>query len=145
MFTHLISEDDNLIEVGFTEYAKKHYLKYFLKNYKGTQWSLTLKSILEDIGRIKVKGYSIQETQQVDELWHNGNCWIFKYDFRIAGTKKSPKTAGNRCIVFMDAKQNFAEILLIYSKSNLPKNMGEQKWIEETLREEFAHYLERIK
>ena len=141
MFTHLLEEDGALLEVGFSEYSKRHFLKRFEKDYKGKSWNATVSSILEDLRRIKFPGKDLQRRQKVDELWHKDNFWIFKYDFKIAGTKQSTKTSGNRCVVFLDAKNNRAEILLIYNKTDLPKNCGEQQWLEQTLRSKFSNLL----
>ena len=145
MFSHPLVEDDNLIRVEFSDYSKKHFLKHFEKTYKGRQWQFTVDSIVEDIGRIKIRGYSLQFSQQVDELWHKGSCWIFKYDFAVANTRKSAKTSGNRCIVFMDVSTNYAQILVIYHKTDLPKNLGEQQWITKLLQSEFPHLLAKAK
>lgn len=56
MFTHLIIHDDKLIGVTFSEFAKRHFLKNFEKKYRGRQWEVTIESIMEDIGRIKMQG-----------------------------------------------------------------------------------------
>lgn len=138
MFTHPVVKDDALVRVVFAQYAERHFLKDFEKRYRGRQWQVTLESILADIGRVKKRDNVLQQTQQVDELWHKGDKWIFKYDFAVAQTRKSAKASGNRCVVFMDAKKNEAQILLIYAKDNVPKKMGEQKWIEGIVREEFG-------
>ena len=69
-------------------------------------------------------------TQQVDELWQKDDFWIFKYDFRVAQTKESTKSSGNRCVVFLDNGNNRILILMIFGKKDLPKNMGEQAFIE---------------
>ena len=134
MFTHLIDKNNKLIKVSFSEYAKRHFLRNFEKKYRGAQWTITLDSIIVDISRMRVHGNNMQLTQQVDELWHRDNFWVFKYDFAVAKTNKSKKSSGNRCVVFLDAIENSAEILLIYSKDDLPKNMGEQAFIEKVLK-----------
>ena len=48
MFTHLIDNNDKLIKVSFSEYAKRHFLKNFEKKYRGAQWAVTLDSIITD-------------------------------------------------------------------------------------------------
>jgi len=42
MFTHRIFNDNNLFIVEFSDYAKRHYLKRFEKEYKGKQWDITV-------------------------------------------------------------------------------------------------------
>jgi len=141
MFTHLLFNDNNLFTVKFSDYAKNHYLKRFEKDYKGRQWDITAESICQDMMRIKTTNSDLQKTQQVDELWHKGNYWIFKYDFRVAQTKESTKSSGNRCVAFLDNAANRIEILIIFGKGDLPKNIGEQAFIAQTLDENFRDYL----
>ncbi len=145
MFTHLIpTNDDILLRVDFSEYARRHYLKYFAKKYSKRAWQCTEESIIEDLSRICVASSDLQRTQQVDELWHSGECWIFKYDFRVAGTRMSRKASGNRCIVHLDAELGRAEILMIYDKGCLPKNESESNYIEYVVRTEFAEYWRKV-
>jgi hypothetical protein len=127
--------------VAFGNYAKRHYLKRFEKEYKGKQWDVTVESIIQDMARLKTSDSDLQKTQQVDELWHKNVCWIFKYDFRVAQTKESTKSSGNRCIAFLDNATNKITILIIYGKGDLPKNVGEQAFIEQTLNKEFRNYM----
>ena len=141
MFTHLLFNDDNLFVVKFSNYANRHYLKRFEKDYKGRQWDITAESIFQDMARIKTSDSDLQRTQQVDELWHKDSYWIFKYDFRVALTKESTKSSGNRCVTFLDNASNTIEILVIFGKGDLPKNIGEQAFIEQTLNENFQDYL----
>jgi hypothetical protein len=141
MFTHRIFNDNNLFAVKFSNYAARHYLIRFEKEYRGKQWEITAESILQDMARIKTSDSDLQKTQQVDELWHKDNYWIFKYDFRVAQTKESAKSSGNRCVAFLDNAANEIIILIIYGKGDLPKNIGEQAFIEQTLVKEFKDYM----
>jgi len=143
MFTHLLFNDKNLFIVEFSDYAKHHYLKRFEKDYKGKQWDITKESILQDMARMKIS--DLQKTQQVDELWYKYGYWIFKYDFRVAQTKDSTKASGNRCVAFLDNAANRIEILLIFSKGDLPKNIGEQAFIEQTLSKNFEDILSLVR
>jgi len=145
MFLHLVPKDNKLITVKFDNYAERHFLKRFKKDYKGKQWDITEDSIEQDLSRIKMRTSDLQMTQQVDELWHNGNFWIFKYDFRVAQTKESTKSSGNRCIVFLDNANNKMLILIIYGKGDIPKNTGEQTYIEKTLNDEFPDIMALVR
>lgn len=140
MFTHLLPKDNVNMTFHFCSYADRHYLKNFEKKCPKRQWELTLLSIEQDLSRIRKEFNDIQQTQQVDELWHNDQYWIFKYDFRIAQTKESAKSSGNRCICFLNLKNKTIDVLLIYNKNDLPKNIGEQAYIEKTLKAEFPDY-----
>ena len=141
MFTHLLINDDNLFSVRFSNFAKNHYVKRFEKDYRGKQWDVTVESIFQDLARIKTSENDLQRTKQVDELWYNDNYWIFKYDFRVAQTKFSTMSSGNRCIVFLDNTANEIIILIIYGKDDLPKNISEQAFIEQILNKEFPDFL----
>jgi len=133
--------DNNLFTVKFSDFAKNHYLKRFEKDYSGKQCDVTAESIFQDLARIKTSASDLQRTQQVDELWHKDSYWVFKYDFRVAQTKESTKSSGNRCIVFLDNAMNRIEILIIFGKGDLPKNTGEQAFIEQTLTKAFRDYM----
>ena len=145
MFTHLLPYDNKLFVVQFSDYARHHFLKRFEKDYKGKQWNVTVESILQDMARIKVCDSDLQKTQQVDELWHKGSYWVFKYDFRVAQTRDSTKSSGNRCVAFLDNAVDKIEILMIYGKGDLPKNIGEQAFIEQTLNENFKDSLSLVR
>jgi len=137
--------DNNLFTVKFSDYDKSHYLKRFQKDYRGKQWDITVESISQDLARIKTSDSDLQRTSQVDELWHKNSCWIFKYDFRVAQTKESTKSSGNRCVVFMDNVANKIEILVIFGKGDLPKNTGEHAFIEQMLFKEFQDYMSLVR
>ncbi|MDR0950673.1 MAG: hypothetical protein LBM13_03460, partial [Candidatus Ancillula sp.] len=94
MFTNLLL-DDLIFTVSFTKFAETHFLKKFRKKHKGKRWEITEKSICDDLARI---ANNLQKTQQVDQLYHSENLWVFKYDFRVAQTNESPKSSGNRCV-----------------------------------------------
>ncbi|MCL2627442.1 MAG: hypothetical protein FWD44_01920 [Oscillospiraceae bacterium] len=144
MFLHQLPKENKLFTVKFDEYAKRHYLKRFMKDYKGRQWEVTEDSIFQDLSRIKMNTSDLQFTQQVDELWHKDNYWVFKYDFRIAQTKESTKTSGNRCVVFLDNTASKISILIIFGKNDLPKNVGERAFIEQTLDNEFGELMKLV-
>ena len=144
-FYAMASNDNNIYAVKFSGYAKYHYLNRFEKDYRGKQWNFTVESILQDMARIKTSNSDMQRTQQVDELWHNDKYWIFKYDFRIAQTKESTKSSGNRCVAFLDNAANKIIIMIIYGKGDLPKNIGEQDFIKLTLEKEFQEYISLVR
>ena len=144
MFINLLPTSDKMFSVSFSKYSENHFLKTFQKKYPGKQWELTLKSILEDLARLRMPNNETQRGQQIDELKHFDECWIAKYDFRVAGTKESTKGSGNRCIVFIDVNKNKLEILLIYNKTDLPKNKDETVYIFDVLEEQYPDYMSRF-
>ena len=133
MFSNLLPSSTTLFTISYSEYAKKHFLKDFEKKYKGKQWEKTELSFFEDLKRLRVINNTTQQSNQIDQLKHNGEYWLFKYDFRIAQTNESAKASGNRIIGFIDNKSNRMEILLIYNKNDLPKNKSETAYIYDTV------------
>lgn len=139
MFTSLLTDDVDYL-VFFSDYADRHYLKSFAKKYKGKRWQITLDSIFQDLKRIRV----LQLTQQVDELKHGVDCKLFKYDFAIAQSGISPKASGNRCIIFLDSKTHKQNVLFVYCKNDLPKNMKETQYIYQIVEENFPELWGRL-
>ena len=138
MFTHLLPNSDLLLNVQYTEYAESHYLRRFQKNYPGKQWELTDISIKQDLARLRVKNNETQRSAQIDELKNNGDHWLAKYDFKIAGTHVSTKDSGNRCVVYIDNARDILDILLIYHKDDLPKNKKETDFIMDTVKKQYG-------
>lgn len=145
MFTHQLPKDDVPFGIDYSKFAQRHYLKRFEKANPGRQWDITNEGIQEDLSRISYTDQDLQQTQQVDELWQKDDCWIFKYDFRVAGRNESTKNSGNRCIVFLDNSKKTIQILIIYGKGDLPKNMSETQYITKTLTENYPELLEKCK
>lgn len=139
MFTSLLPEDNDF-RIFISKYAEHHFLNDFERKYKGKRWSVTRDSIFQDLKRI----YYLQLLQQVDELKHGTDCKLFKYDFTIAQSGISPKASGNRCIIFLDIKARRQDILLIYSKNDLPKNMSENQYIYKTVADQFKELWEKL-
>jgi hypothetical protein len=145
MFLHLLPKDKELFCVVFTDHAKRHFLKKFQKDYKGKVWLLTEESIFQDLSRLRMPDNTTQQTQQIDEIWHKDNRWIFKYDFAVAGKKESPKKSGNRVVGFLDTESGVIEILLIFNHKDLPKNTNETQYIKSTLEAQFPDHLAKCR
>ena len=135
MFTHLLNSNHRLFHVYFSKYAVRHFLKRFQKDYKGKQWQLTEAAIFDDLSHIAHGDYDLQKTQQIDELWHDGDIWVFKYDFRVAKTNVSSKASGNRIVGVLNSKTSCINIVMIYAKTDLPKNIGETQFIKSVISE----------
>lgn len=144
MFTHHLPQSNNIFGFEFTSYAKKHYLNKFIKKYPG-KWSYTEDSIRNDLSRLRIKTNTTQFSNQIDELMHSNNKWIAKYDFSIAGSMISPKSSENRCIVYIDNDKELIKVLLIYSKTDLPKNTKETVYIKNILSKEYPEINETFK
>ena len=144
MFINLLPSSTQVFGVHYSSFAKTHYLKEFQKKYKGKQWDFTERSIFEDLSRLRMENNTTQRSSQIDELKHKDTFWLAKYDFKIAGTKESTKSSGNRCIVYINIQTNHLEILYIYHKDNLPKNCGETDHIMKTIETNFPNCWENL-
>jgi len=140
MFTNQLPDNEDY-RVLFSEYSERYFVKTFAKKYKGKQWTVTQKSIFQDLKRIR----ELQKTQQVDELQHSGKFWLFKYDFAVAQTGVSAKKSGNRCLVFLDASRYLQTVILVYSKNNIPKNRNETDFLTKTLSKQFPELQDKLK
>jgi hypothetical protein len=139
MFTDPLPDNDDY-RIFFSDYAQRHFIKRFAKDYKGRRWEVTMDSIFQDLKRV----HSMQMSQQVDELKRGDGCKLFKYDFTVAQSGISPKASGNRCIVFLDTARHRQDILMVYGKTDLPKNSGETQYIYKTIEEQFKDLWERL-
>ena len=135
MFTHQLPNSEKTFSIKYSKYAENHFLNKFQKKYQGKIWEYTENSIKQDLSRLRMKNNTTQFTQQIDELKYVDDKWIAKYDFKIAGTKVSTKDSGNRCVVFIDNKRDYMEILLIYHKDDIPKNKAETRYIMDVIRD----------
>ncbi len=132
--------DDELYRVYISKYAERHFIKRFAKDHKGKIWLITLESIKDDLRRVR----ALTNKQQVDELLHKDTFWLFKYDFAVAQSNISPKKSGNRCVVVLDSSQHRIDVLLVYAKSDLPKNVGETQYIRSFMQSEYPQYWQRF-
>ena len=132
MFTNRLPDDESYL-VHISPYAQRHFIKRFEKDFPGRQWAVTLDSIREDLKRVR----ALASTSQVDELRHAEGYWLFKYDFTVALSKKSPKSSGNRCLVFLDSSSHQLWILLLYGKDDLPKRISETEYLNQIMKEEY--------
>ena len=139
MFTSQLPDDEDY-RIYFSEYAQRHYIKRFARDYKGKRWSVTQDSIFQDLKRV----HYMQESQQVDELKSGKDCKLFKYDFAVAQSGVSPKASGNRCIIFLDSANHRQDVLMVYSKTDLPKNMHENQYINKVIAREFSDLWVRL-
>ncbi len=108
-------------QVSFADFAEKHYRKKFRKKYPNKAWEITETSIM-----LFLKGiYQLKDTNLLDCIKFCEPYGLFKFDFAVAGTQKSPKDSGNRIILFLDNEEENIKILLIYHKDDLEKRNSE--------------------
>ena len=107
--------------VNFSDFSEKHFKKKFQKKYPAKVWEITEKAIIESLKRI----YRLKDTDRLDCIKFCEPYGLFKFDFAVAGTQKSPKKSGNRIILFLDNEKEDINILLIYHKDDLEKRRSE--------------------
>jgi hypothetical protein len=139
MFTNPLPDNDDY-RVVISEYAQRHFIRRFAKDYKGKRWILTERSIVAQLDRIK----GIEDTSKVDELKKGDGCILFKYDFAVAQSGVSPKASVNRCIIFLDTIRHRQDVLMVYGKGDLPKNTKETQYIYQTVKEQFSDMWRRL-
>lgn len=109
--------------VVFEEYTKRHFIKNFEKKYK-SKWNKTQDDIIFVCEHIE----NMLLTKRADLISVAENSRLVKLDFAIFGLKVSPKSSGNRCILFLDDEIKIVKVLLIYSKNDISTNNETQAW-----------------
>lgn len=116
-----------MYNVIVSEYAKKHFMKSFIKKYKS--WDKTFEFI-----NIMLSDIEFYLTSTKAEKIHICDTWyIAKCEFKIVWSNHSAKTSWNRIIVFVDEERKQSSILLIYSKTDV-WNHNETTWWEQEIK-----------
>ena len=101
-------------QVIFDDFTERHYIKKFIKRYSVRAWGATKVAI----GAICMNADMSLTTEKLETISHQGNVLLCKLYFSVAGTGKSPKGSGNRCIVVVDTHSVRVFVLLVYHKSD---------------------------
>ncbi len=104
-------------------FAERHYFKNFSRKYKGA-WDVTWRAVYEELKRFD----SLLDTTIAETITCCGSIRIAKVEFRVAGTRESRKSSGNRCIVAVHQDISVIKLLLIYHKSDLGDGNETAKW-----------------
>lgn len=109
--------------VQIEDFAERHFIKRFRKKYNN-QWNITLRAIILELERID----NLLLTNKANIII-DSDIKIIKTEFKIAGSKESAKTSGNRCIAAWHKNDNFVSILLVYGKTDLSSgNKETDEW-----------------
>src|SRR5258708_7640182 len=114
---------NNSVEIG--SFAERHFIKSFRKKYK-INWDFTLRAIVAEFERID----TLLLTDKAETICDADDIKIIKTKFKIARSKESAKTSGNRCIVAWHDGQRRVVILLVYSKTDLSGRNETAEWIK---------------
>lgn len=104
-------------------FAERHFIKNFQKKYQGS-WDVTLVAVQAQLSRID----TLLLTDKAETIIDKGDTRIIKTEFRVAGTKESAKSSGNRCIVAWHPKDLLVVILLVYTKTDLSGRNETAEW-----------------
>jgi hypothetical protein len=104
-------------------FAERHYIKSFEKKYK-QYWDITLQAILAELARID----ALLLTDKAETISDVNGIKIVKTKFKIAGSKDSAKSSGNRCIVAWHEDSQVVKILLVYGKTDLGSGKETSAW-----------------
>ena len=109
--------------VQIEEFAERHFIKSFQKKYKN-KWDFTLRAIIAELERID----TLLLTDRAETICDTDGIKIIKTKFKVAGTKESAKTSGNRCIVAWQKDKQFVSVLLVYAKTDLSGKNETAEW-----------------
>jgi hypothetical protein len=121
--------------VTVEDFAERHFIKSFQKKYT-TFWSITLRAIIAEFERVDM----LLETEKAEIISISGIVKIIKTEFKIAGTKESAKSSGNRCIIAVDEKMKKVSILLVYTKTDV-KGANETVWWKKLVSDTYPEYV----
>ena len=110
-------------KVIFENFTERHFIKNFKKKYK-SRWDRTQDDIIFVCEHIE----NMLLTKRADLISAADKCRLVKLDFAIFGLKISPKSSGNRCILFLDDDIRTVRILLVYSKNDIAMRNETGEW-----------------
>lgn len=120
--------------VTFDTYSERYYIKDFAKKYK-SNWDKTHTTIVEVCRRID----NVLKYKRAD-LIKAIDCYkLVKLDFAVEGTKMSPKSSGDRCILVINEETRSVRILLVYSKNHISEPNETVKW-KKHIKDNFSEY-----
>ncbi len=115
-------------------FAEHHYFKSFSRKYRGA-WDITWRAVCEELRRFD----SLLSTTIAEVITCNGDIRIVKVEFRVAGTRESRKSSGNRCIVAIHGDTGVIKLLLIYHKTDLGDGNETAKW-KQIIKDNYSDY-----
>jgi len=110
-------------QVIIEPFAQRHFIKSFAKRYHSA-WEFTFKFVRDEFEQIDLLFLKNTAETIVD----SAEIKICKTEFKIAGTKESRHSSGNRCIVAVHTVTNEVRVLLIYAKTDLSSKGETADW-----------------
>ncbi|MFM2414408.1 MAG: hypothetical protein RI911_101 [Candidatus Parcubacteria bacterium] len=120
--------------VIFESYSERHFIKSFEKKYHSA-WEITREALQREF-----QSFDILPLRSIAECIHErDNVALYKTEFKVAGTKESRKTSGNRCIVAVHRIEKRVHVLLVYAKTDA-KGARETDWWEAQIAAAYSQY-----
>lgn len=120
MSTNIVSS----IVVG--KYAQKHFIEWFSKTHKHTR-NNTWKTI--EIMLLHLDSFLM--TSKISAIHSCVQGEIFKAEFKIVGSNESPKTSGNRIVLYLEYETQTCTVLLVYNKNHVQGANETAWWLRE--------------
>lgn len=121
-------------EVVFDPFTERHFIRTFLKKYKGA-WERTRAFLVQEFAFVDV----LFEKSIAETIVSAGDIRICKTEFKIAGTNQSRHGSGNRCIVAVHKSSCTVHVLLVYNKNDLRGSNETASW-KSLIRENYPEY-----
>ena len=121
-------------EVTFEPFTERHFIKTFIKKYKGS-WDHTYKGLILEFTFFDM----LFEKSVAETIVDLNDVKICKTEFKIAGTQDSRHSSGNRCIVAKHKNINKICVLLVYHKNDLGGGNETANW-KKVIKENYPDY-----
>jgi hypothetical protein len=96
---------------------------------------MTWRAVVEEFKRVD----SLFDASIAEKICDCGNIAIAKTEFRVAGTKESRKSSGNRCIVAIHKDTCTVHVLLVYHKTDLGDGNETARW-KQCIKDNYSQY-----
>jgi hypothetical protein len=120
--------------VIFEVFAERHFIKKFSKQF-GVHWEITRKALMFEFERVDALLY----TDKAEIISCIDDVKIVKTKFKIAGTKVSSTSSGNRCIIAVHEPARVVYVLLVYSKTDFSQKHETAQW-KEKIKQAYPRY-----
>ena len=121
-------------DVFFESFTERHFVKTFVKKYKNA-WDNTYKGLVVEFTFCD----SLFEKSVAETIIDSPEVKICKTEFKIAGTKESRHSSGNRCLVAIHKDIGKVCVLLVYNKTDLGGGNETAKW-QGLIKENYPRY-----
>lgn len=126
--------------VVFAGYTERYFIKNFKKKYSERAWHITESAIRSFCSNFD----ELIALAQCETIGHEEDLRLCKLDFAVAGTGKSPKGSGNRCILVADVARQLVTILLVYHKCDIVRGGNETVAWKKHIKDNFPEYVELV-